>query len=187
MKKTLLFLVVLLAMPFTSHSQAPKATPPGLPLVGITAQHLAHPNNFVPVDTLYDGNRTMATFYYNSATVVNNIKDAKITLWFLEEYTDGGRAWVLNQFRRPGIDIRRLNDVRYMYYQITMAYTDSFGNPLHPQQYEYMILEGGELCDSNKKIIGVVQASNKFQPLDASKHFNLLRLAEELKRRYRLP
>ena len=187
MKKTLLFLAVLLAIPFTTYSQAPKATPPGLPLVGITAQHLAHPNNFVHVDTVHDGTRTMAKYYYNSATVVNNIKNATITLWYLEEYTHEGRALVLNQFRSHGIDVRRLYDVRYLYYKIIMAYTDSLGNPLPPQQYEYMLLEGGELCDSNKKLIGVVRASKKFQQIDVSKYFHLVRLAEELKRRYRLP
>lgn len=180
-------LTLLLAMPGIAHTQAPQVTPPGKPLVGILEQHLYYPNNFVQVDRVWNDRGTLVTYYYNSATAVNDLDNATITVYFLEEFTNIGRDWLLEHYRSLGIDTTGLKDIRYQYYKITLAYADAWGNGYQdPFDYEYIILPGGETCDSNKKYITGVQPVDKFRRIDQKYQMHYVLLASTLKAKYNL-
>ena len=187
MMKLIAILILLVNMPLTAYAQEPKATPPGKPLVGILEQHLYYPNNFVEVDRVWDDRGTLVTYYYNLATVVNDLGHATITVFFLEEFTDIGREWLLDHYRSIGSNTTGLKDLRYLYYKITLAYADAWGNGYQdPFDYEYIILPGGEACDSNKKILTSVQTTDEFRKIDEKNQMNYVHLASALKSKYNL-
>jgi hypothetical protein len=187
MKKLIAGLALFIVMPIMAYSQAPKAMPHGRPLVGMLEQHLYYPNNFIEVDRVWDDRGTLVKYYYNVATLVNDLGNAEITVWFLEEYTDIGREWLLNHYRSIGINTTSLKDLRYHYYQITLAYADVRGNGYEdPFDYEYIILPGGETCDSNKKYLTFVQPVDKFRRIDHKNQMHYVHLASALKNKYNL-
>ncbi len=186
MLKTVLRLLFWLVLPAVGFAQVPKAVPPGRPQIGITQQHLFTPGNFEKVMDLDIYGTKYVTYYYNVSTVKDDLVKTTIQCWFLEEWTEAGKEWLINKYLSMGIDTAGFHHLRYLYYPVTFLYAGPLGEDLYAYQYEYLINEGGELCDENKKIITFVYSTSRFDTIDEKNQDQLLRLAEALKKKYNL-
>lgn len=188
MKKGRLLLIFLLALqPLFGYSQAPEVVLPSRGPVSITQQHLYYPNNFIYVHSATVDGVLYATYSYNISTVKNDLAEATITCWLLEEWTEAGRAWLLKHYRSMGYNTDGMEKMHYLYYPICFLYDDPFSiDPYYAWQYEYIIKEGGEVCDHDKKYITYVSSTSRYARIDEATQLPFLRLAEALKAKYNL-
>ena len=181
-KMAYLILFLILLCPFTSMAQAPRVLPPQAPAIGMLEQHMSTIGNFKKLSALTD---EYVTYYFYVIPISNDRNSGEITVYFLEEYTEKGRKWFLDAQAKAGMDISQLKNVKYVYYPLTLVYVDAWWNVIEdPFAYEWIIPRGGELCDSNRKIIGYLTATKKFQKINIHTHMQYALLASELKNRY---
>ncbi|MCX8161271.1 MAG: hypothetical protein N3G18_10155 [Candidatus Saccharicenans sp.] len=170
-----------------ARQEIPRATNPGFPTVGMLEQHMNEGiGNFVQVDRVWNDSGDIVRFYFNSKYVKNDVEKKIITVWFLEEYTPQGRDNSIANWKARGVDVEQLKDFKFRYYQVSLSYADSWGQPYeYPQQYEFAILAGGEVCDSKMKII-YLMSSSPFQKVTIEEHMHLINLGGKLKEWYGL-
>lgn len=143
--------------------------------------------NFFQVDRVWNDQGDIVRYYFNQSNVKNEPDEGYITVWFLEEYTPQGRDMMIKAYDSQGMNTAHLKDMKYQYYQITLAYVDAFGNAYESEfDYEFSILPLGEVCDSRQKILSYIQTTGKFQKLNTPRDMHYIMLGNELKKRYDL-
>jgi hypothetical protein len=183
-KRPVLIIIFGLLVSLLGTAQAPRATPPGFPTIGLLEQHMSNIGNFYKISALTD---EYVRYYFNVIPVSNDKDHGEITVYFLEEYTEAGRQWLVDAYAKAGRDISRLTTLKYIYYPITFVYVDPWGNALEdPFAYEWVIRSTGEICDSNRKIIASFDGTSEFQKINIHSHMHYALLASELKNRFNL-
>jgi hypothetical protein len=194
MKKYFLLLVVSVLLLLTgfagiagAQQEIPKATSPGFPTVGMLEQHMSEGiGNFVEVDRIWNDSGDLVRFYFNSHYVKHDVDKKIITVWFLEEYTPQGRDISIANWKSQGIDVESLKDFKFRYFQVSLSYADPWGQAYeYPQQYEFAIAAGGEVCDSKMKVVYLMQ-STPFQKLTLEENMHFIHLGEKLQDWYNL-
>ncbi|MDH7494047.1 MAG: hypothetical protein QHH44_09170 [Candidatus Saccharicenans sp.] len=179
------FILITLLGEVWARQDIPRATPPGFPTVGMLEQHLTEGiGNFVEVDRIWDDKGDIVRYYFNSKYVKHDVDHKLITVWFLEEYTPRGRDLAIADWKAGGVDVERLKDFKYRYYQITLAYADDWGKVyVDAFDYRFALVAGGEVCDLKMKII-YLMPSTQFQKLSLEYHMSYIKLGWELNKSF---
>jgi len=174
-------------MPPKANPQVPRATLPGFPTIGTLQLHMNDGiGNFIQVDRIWNDKGDIVRYYFNAKRVKDNMEESMITVWFLEEYTPQGKELLIQAYKSQGVNTSHLKDLKYKYYQLDLAYADTWGNAYNgPFDYEYFIRPLGEICDSNKKIIAYMAPTIKFLKID-NNHVHYAMLGNKLKNMYNL-